>query len=96
MRGCGSTPVRSDNHDRIELKLKGLSPVQYRAQAFVLQLLTVSLLRVSAKSDRHIETRRLQPSIPDRAEMGVSFCPGDATVATVRYTSPRIDGLTMR
>ena len=24
MRGCGSTPVRSDNHDRIELKLKGL------------------------------------------------------------------------
>ncbi|MEN5157311.1 IS3 family transposase, partial [Achromobacter xylosoxidans] len=22
------------NHDRIKLKLKGLSPVQYRAQAF--------------------------------------------------------------
>ncbi|WP_432759266.1 IS3 family transposase [Bordetella genomosp. 5] len=79
MRECGSTPVRRDNHDRIELKLKGLSPVQYRAQAFELQRLTVSLLRVSAKSGRHIETCRLQPSSPDRAEMGVSFCPGDAS-----------------
>lgn len=26
--------IRYCNHDRIKLKLKGLSPVQYRAQAF--------------------------------------------------------------
>ncbi|KAA5921381.1 IS3 family transposase, partial [Achromobacter xylosoxidans] len=26
--------IRYYNHERIKLKLKGLSPVQYRAQAF--------------------------------------------------------------
>ncbi|MFY1987586.1 IS3 family transposase, partial [Achromobacter xylosoxidans] len=26
--------IRYYNHDRIKLKLKGLSPVQYRVQAF--------------------------------------------------------------
>ncbi len=34
------------NHDRIKLKLKGLSPVQYRTQALAAYLLTVQLLGV--------------------------------------------------
>ncbi|CAM3453761.1 hypothetical protein BOSP111201_05810 [Bordetella sputigena] len=40
--------IRYYNHDRIKLKLKGLSPAQYRAQAFGLQLLTVQLMGSSS------------------------------------------------
>lgn len=41
--------IHYHNHDHIKLKLKGLSPVQYRTQAFCPWLLTVKLLGVNSR-----------------------------------------------
>jgi hypothetical protein len=48
---AGTCPeyIRYYHHERISLKLKGLSPVQYRAQAFGPWLATAQLMGIGSR-----------------------------------------------